>query len=382
MKIVLAIDSFKGSLTSHEAEQVAAEAIRHYLPSATTISIPIADGGEGTLPILLTYLKGNCQSIQAHNPCMELIQTHYGISGNGRTAIIEMAAISGLPLIREEQKNPMKTTSFGTGELIRDALEKGCTEFIIALGGSATNDAATGILQALGYRFLDKNDQPLGYGGEILSKIANIDDSQRHPLLKNAHFIAICDVNNPFYGPEGAAYTFARQKGADDAMTEVLDKGMQAFSRQILQVTRKDISHLPGSGAAGGIGGSLAAFLDAELKSGADVLLNLSGFQEQIADANLIITGEGRIDRQSLMGKITGRILQAGLNQNIPVAAIAGSIQDKNLLKEAGFAHVIAAKPEDMPLEEAMKKKTAIRNMRAATLLAIQKMTKESEESR
>ena len=363
MKIVLAIDSFKGSLTSYEAEQTAIKAIRHCLPSAIIESIPIADGGEGTLPILLTHTKGEYHKLQAHNPCMELIDTHYGISEDKQTAIIEMAAISGLPLIQEEQKNPMETTSFGTGELIRDALEKGCTEFIITLGGSATNDAGTGMLQALGYRFLDKQGTPLGCGGKVLPSIAHIDDSLKHPLLKNAHFIAICDVKNPFYGPKGAAYTFARQKGADDAMIEILDKGMQAFSLQILQATGKDISHLPGSGAAGGIGGSLAAFLDAKLKPGADVLLKLSLFQERIADADLIITGEGRIDKQSLMGKITGRILQEGLAQGIPVVAIAGDVQDKDCLKKAGFKAIYNITPDFMTIEEAMKPDVAKENI-------------------
>ena len=216
MKIILAIDSFKGSLSSKEAEDAVAQGIQDIIPDCRIEAIPIANGGEGTLSVLLESTDGVYLKVQAHNPCMELITAQYGISKDGNTAFIEMANISGLPLIRENQRNPMKTTTFGTGEIIKAALEKGCTEFILGVGGSATNDAGTGLLQALGYRFLDEHGEPLEKGGEILEKIKDIDCSQRHPLLKNAHFIVACDVRNPFSGPEGAAYVYARQKGADD----------------------------------------------------------------------------------------------------------------------------------------------------------------------
>lgn len=371
MKIVLAIDSFKGSLTSLEVEQAIAEVIHANHPDYIIDCIPIADGGEGTLSILLEQAQGTYHTITAHNPCMEKIDSSYGISPDLQTAFIEMAAISGLPLIKEHQKNPMKTTSFGTGELIRDALEMGCKTIILGIGGSATNDAGTGLLQALGYRFLDKDGNELGLGGEILEKVTDIDDSLRHPLLKNAHFIVACDVQNPFFGTQGATCVYARQKGADDTMIALLEKGMQHFSKMIQDTTGKDIAQIPGSGAAGGVGGSMLALLDAELKSGADLLLNTCRFEERTADADLIITGEGRIDPQSLMGKIPGKILQRGQTNGIPVIAIAGCVEDENLLKEAGFKKIYATRPENMPLKEAMEPEAAIQNIKETMLLVL-----------
>ena len=366
MKVVIAIDSFKGSLTSTEAGQAVAIGILQQFPQCQIKLLPIADGGEGMLAVMLNTVEGEVQYLTAHNPCMENIRTSYGISADGTTAFIEMANISGLPLIRKEQQNPMKTTTYGTGELIRDALEKGCTQFIIGIGGSATNDAGIGMLQALGFEFLDKKYQPLGFGGEILGKIDSINIRKVDPKVKSAHFIVACDVQNPFYGPNGAAAIYARQKGANDAMIEELDRGMQAFAQVIQRETGKDISMIPGSGAAGGMGGGMLAFLNAELRSGADLLLDLSHFESQIEGADLIITGEGRMDRQSLMGKITGKILEAGKRKEIPVIAFAGSIADIEIMESAGFKGLFATKPDSMPLEEAMKPDIAIQNIRSA----------------
>ena len=366
MKVVIAIDSFKGSLTSTEAGQAVTIGIQQQFPQCQIKLLPIADGGEGMLAVMLNTVEGEVQYLTAHNPCMENIRTSYCISADGTTAFIEMANISGLPLIRKEQQNPMKTTTYGTGELIRDALEKGCTQFIIGIGGSATNDAGIGMLQALGFEFLDKKYQPLGFGGEILGKIDSINIRKVDPKVKSAHFIVACDVQNPFYGPNGAAAIYARQKGANDAMIEELDRGMQAFAQVIQRETGKDISMIPGSGAAGGMGGGMLAFLNAELRSGADLLLDLSHFESQIEGADLIITGEGRMDRQSLMGKITGKILEAGKRKDIPVIAFAGSIADIEILESAGFKGLFATKPDSMPLEEAMKPDIAIQNIRSA----------------
>lgn len=363
MKTIVIIDSFKGSLTSIEAGEAIKGSILQIHPNANVEVIPIADGGEGMLSFMLNNIGGHKHTCQVHNPCMEIINAEYGISTDGTTAFIEMASASGLPLIAEEQRNPMKTTTYGTGELIKDALEKGCTKFIIGIGGSATNDAGAGMLQALGFQFLNKEGQPLGKGGEILSKIKSIDTTQVNPLLKKAHFIVACDVKNPFYGKEGAAYVYARQKGADDAMIKELDNGLKSFADIIRKETNKDISTIAGSGAAGGMGGGMLAFLNAELKPGADLLLELCHFHQRLADANLIITGEGRIDRQSLMGKIPGKILQIGKEANIPVIAIVGSAIDKDLLLQSGFKGIFATKPDSMPLNEAMKPDIARRNI-------------------
>ena len=364
MKVIIAIDSFKGSLNSREAGEAIQQSIQQIHPDWETDIITIADGGEGMLNVMQEATGGKSITLEAHDPLMQRTPATYGISADGTTAFIEMATISGLPLVPAEQRNPMKTTTYGTGELIRDALEKGCTQFIIGIGGSATNDAGTGMLQALGFRFLNNERKPLGQGGEILKEITYIDDSEKHPLLKNAHFIVACDVKNPFYGPEGAAYVFARQKGADDSMITELDEGMRSFAHIIRKETGKDIASEPGSGAAGGMGGGLMAFLHAELQSGANLLLDICRFNERTADAGLIITGEGRIDRQSLMGKIPGKILQRGQANHIPVIAIAGCVEDKESLLEAGFKGVYATKPEGMALEEAMKREVAMENIR------------------
>lgn len=363
MKVIIAIDSYKGSLTSIEAGNAVKDAILQLHPDWQTEVIPIADGGEGMLDVMLNSTQGSIVTTKAHNPCMEKITTSYGISRDRTTAFIEMANISGLPLIAKEQQNPMKTTTYGTGELIKEALEKGCTRFIVGIGGSATNDAGTGMLQALGFQFLDKDGQILGQGGEILSKIAFVDASNATKLLKNAHFIVACDVKNPFYGKEGAAYVYARQKGADDEMIVHLDNGLRSFAQVVEAQTGTDIATLPGSGAAGGLGGGMMAFLHAELKPGADLLLDACRFKEHLQEADLIITGEGRIDRQSLMGKITGRILALGQEAGIPVIALVGKAADKEALLQAGFKGIYATKPDSMPLEEAMKPGIAKRNI-------------------
>lgn len=374
MKILIAVDSYKGSLTSLEAGQAIQAGIQNVSATHETEVIPIADGGEGILSVMLHTLGGKVQTIPVHNPCMELIEAGYGISADGGTAFIEMANASGLPLLQDFQRNPMETTTYGTGELIRDALEKGCRKFIIGIGGSATNDAGTGMLQALGYRFLDKDGNPLGQGGKILENIVHICTQNVHKALKSAHFIVACDVNNPFHGPNGAAHIFARQKGANDSMIEELDKGMRSFANVIHQTTRKDISHVPGSGAAGGMGGGLLAFLNAELKSGAELILDLCHFEEKATNADLILTGEGRIDRQSLMGKIPGKILEIGKQKGVPVIAIAGCVEDKDSLLEAGFQGVYETKPDFMPLEEAMKPDIAKRNIQQTVSYIFQSM--------
>lgn len=374
MKILIAVDSYKGSLTSLEAGQAIQAGIQNVSDIHNIEIIPIADGGEGILSVMLHTLGGKVQTIPVHNPCMELIEAEYGISTDGKTAFIEMANASGLPLIPKSRRNPMETTTYGTGELIRDALEKGCRKFIIGIGGSATNDAGTGMLQALGYRFLDKDGNPLGQGGKILENIVHICTQNVHKELKNAHFIVACDVNNPFHGLNGAAHIFARQKGANDSMIEELDRGMRSFANVIHQTTGKDISHVPGSGAAGGMGGGLLAFLNAELKSGAELILDLCHFEEKATNADLILTGEGRIDRQSLMGKIPGKILEIGKQKGVPVIAIAGCVEDKDSLLEAGFQGVYETKPDFMPLEEAMKPDIAKRNIQQTVSYIFQSM--------
>lgn len=363
-KIVIAIDSFKGCLTSAEAGEAAAQGIKSIHPGCHTLVIPIADGGEGLLDVLLSIFRGKRIHLPAHDPLMQIREAYYGMSGDGKTAIIEMAAISGLPLVPVQQRNPMLATTFGTGELIRDALDRGCRNFIVGIGGSATNDAGLGMLQALGFRFLDKHRQLLGIGGKIMEEVAEIDTSHIHPALKEAHFTVACDVRNPFYGPEGAAFVFAPQKGADSRMVQKLDASMQSLAEVIKRVTGRDISRHPGAGAAGGMGGGLLAFLNADLKPGTELLLEATRFPAKIKGADLIITGEGKADRQSAMGKVPYGILKEAQKEQIPVILLAGSVEDLPELHKAGFAGVFSIAPSPTTLEKAMEPEFAKENIR------------------
>lgn len=362
-KVVIAIDSLKGCLTSEEAGIAAVKGIKAVFPDCETLLFPVADGGEGMLDLLISATQGQYRTLTAHGPLMEPIQGRYGISGDGQTALIEMAAVSGLPLVPEEKRNPMLTTTYGTGELIRDALERGCRRFIVGIGGSATNDAGLGMLQALGFRFLDKRGNRLGTGGQILSQVAAIDTSAAHPALREAHFTVACDVHNPFCGPDGAAYVFAPQKGADSGMVQALDEGMQALSQVIISATGKDISGVPGAGAAGGMGGGFLAFLDAELKPGIRLMLDALDFGRKIKGADLIFTGEGRADRQTAMGKVPSGILEEARKQHIPVIVLAGSIADTELMNRAGFQGVFSITPGPVSLENAMIPEVAQANI-------------------
>lgn len=365
-KVVIAIDSFKGCLPSAEAGKAAAEGILSVFPECEVMCLPVSDGGEGMLDVLIAATHGQYIRVSAHGPLMELRDTGYGISGDGETAFIEMARISGLPLVKPEQRNPMLATSYGTGELIRDALNRGCRSFTVGIGGSATNDAGLGMLQALGFRLLNKEGQELGTAnGSTLSEVAQIDSESFHPALKHSRFTVACDVENPFYGLSGAAYVFAPQKGADKTMIETLDKGMRGLAEVICRTTGKDIANRPGAGAAGGMGGSLLAFLDAELKPGIQLMLDMLEFSDKIKGADLIITGEGKADRQTLMGKVPFGILKVAKKQRIPVMLIAGGIEDEEVLLRGGFKGVRSINPPSLSLEQAMLPEVARMNIRS-----------------
>lgn len=369
-KIVVAIDSFKGCLTSLEAGQAAAEGVRAACPSCEVLVLPVADGGDGMLDVLVSATQGRYVMLDAHDPLMKLRRTAYGISGDGKSAFIEMASISGLALVPDGQRNPMRTTTYGTGELMAHALNHGCRHFIIGLGGSATNDAGLGMLQALGFRFLDKAGHVLGSNaggdamcGALLADVSSVDTSFVHPALQEATFTVACDVNNSFFGPDGAAFVYAPQKGADAAMVEELDKAMRQLAEVIHAATGQDISLVPGAGAAGGMGGGLMAFLHAELKPGVRLLLDALHFAKQIEGADVILTGEGKSDRQTLMGKVPWGILGVAAKQQIPVVLLAGSIEQVEELNKAGFRGVFSINPSPLSLKEAMQKETARSNI-------------------
>ena len=365
-KIVLAIDSFKGCLSSKEIEQCIAEEIHRILPSCQTVCIPIADGGEGMLDTLIEATQGTFVSTQAHDPLMRIRPARYGILGDQRTAIIEMAEINGLTTLSPIERNPMKTSTYGTGELIKDALEKGFRRFIIGIGGSATNDAGMGMMQALGAHLYDKQGNELEQGGKIMEQIAHIDLNHLHPALKEATFIVACDVQNPFCGPQGAAYVFARQKGASEEQIRQLDKGMRHLALLIERDFSYNINKVKGAGAAGGLGGAFATFLQAHLQSGIDLLLDAVDFDRKITNADWIITGEGKADRQTAEGKVPAGVLKRAKKANIPVMLIAGKVEDKACLKQMGFARIVKISPDNLPLEEAMRPEVTRENIRRA----------------
>ncbi len=362
-KIVVASDSFKGSVSSAEVAESAERAIRKVFPDSKVVKIPVADGGEGTVEALVAAMQGEIISCTVNDPLMCSIRACYGISGDGQTAILEMAAASGLTLVPGDKRNPMLTSTYGTGELIKDALNRGCRRFLIGIGGSATNDAGTGMLQALGFRFLDKEGNELGQGGRILNQIHTIDRSQALLQLRESSFIVACDVNNPFSGNNGAAFVYARQKGADDAMIVQLDEGLKHFARVIQETEQIDVDLIPGAGAAGGLGGGFIAFLHATLKPGIQMVLEALHFDEQIRGADLIITGEGKLDRQTGMGKTPAGVLKAGLRWQIPVIAIGGSVEETEALNQQGFLAVLPILPAPATLEQAMDTAFTCRNI-------------------
>ncbi|WP_432205225.1 glycerate kinase family protein (plasmid) [Cetobacterium somerae] len=366
MKIVVAIDSFKGSLSSYELGQGIEAGVKVVYPEAEVIKVPIADGGEGTVDSLVEGTKGEFIKVTVNNPLMEKIEAKYGIMGDGKTAVIEMAEASGLPLIPVEKRNPMKTTTYGTGELIKDAVLKGCREFIIGLGGSATNDAGLGMLQALGYKFLDENKNELGHGGEILSKVKYIDSKEKLAELNECKFLIACDVDNPFYGPKGAAEIYSRQKGATEDMVKELDKGLEDLAKVIKNELNVDISNLSGAGAAGGLGGGLVAFLDAKLAPGIDMVLEKVGLENELRDADFVITGEGRLDHQTAMGKAPVGVAKIAKKFHIPVIALAGGLTDEAVqTHEKGIDSFFSIINYPIALEDAMKKEVAYKFVKA-----------------
>lgn len=363
-KIVVASDSFKGSLSSLEVADAAAKAINECIPGCCVERVEVADGGEGTMEALHRTLGGVKVAVEVCDPLGRAITASYVKLADGVTAVLEMAVASGLPLLAPQERNPMKTSTYGTGQLIADALRKGCRKFLIGIGGSATNDAGMGMLEALGVRFLDAEGNLLHGSGESLEKVEDIDLSGVCAGLAESEFIIACDVDAPLYGPKGAACVFAPQKGADAEMVAMLNDGLEHFSSVVKRVTGKDVSDIPGAGAAGGLGGGFVAFLPARLERGIEMVLDAISFDERIRGASLIITGEGRVDFQTLTGKTPYGILKRARRQGIPVVAIGGSVVlGEKETSEAGFAGVYAVTPSDMPLEEAMKPETAVRNI-------------------
>ncbi|MDR0988319.1 MAG: glycerate kinase [Prevotellaceae bacterium] len=360
--IVLAFDSFKGSITAAEATACARQAILRHCPEMEIAPFPIADGGEGTTEIIGRCLPVQQITCQTHNPLMEEMEASYLVTTNG-TVILEMAAASGLTLVPPDRRNPMNTTTLGTGEMIADALSRGYRHFILGLGGSATNDAGVGALSALGVRFRDDANREVEPVGGNLHRITRLDTTHLRPELRESSFTIACDVTNPFAGPSGAAYIYAPQKGASPAQVRCLDDGLQHYADVLLKETGMDISLLPGAGAAGGMGGGLLPFLNARLQSGIDIVLELLHFEEAVRSADLVITGEGKIDSQTAMGKALSGVLSIARKHQVPVVALGGSVEEVPALNAAGFTCVLSIQPSPGTLEKAMQREFALQNL-------------------
>ncbi|HZD59541.1 MAG TPA: glycerate kinase [Anaerolineae bacterium] len=354
-KVVVAPDKFKGTLGAEFVARAIGEGVKKALPGAEVVLVPVADGGEGTVDALIAATGGERQAVVVTDPLGKPVKAEIGVLPN-RTAIIEMAKASGLVLVPPEKRDPTVTTTFGTGELIEAALDLECARFIIGIGGSATCDAGIGAAQALGVKILKEDGSPVGFGGAELIKIARIDISSIDPRSRGKQFLVASDVNNPLFGTRGAAHIFAPQKGAGPEQVILLDQGLIHFSRVVKRDLGIDISEIPGAGAAGGLGAGLVAFLGATIRPGADLIIEIVGLRDKLQGADLVITGEGQIDRQSAYGKAPVAVAQAARQLSIKTAAIAGRLGDGyQEVQAAGIGRIYSLEQIAGSAEEAMQ---------------------------
>lgn len=351
-KVILIPDSFKGTMDSATICEIMKRQIKIHYPDAETVSIPVADGGEGSVDAFLTAVGGVKKALTVTGPFFDPVDSFYGII-NSNTAIIEMAACSGLPLAGDHL-DPAAATTFGVGELILDAVKSGCKKIIIGLGGSCTNDAGTGMAAALGVKFYDEKDQEFIPTGGTLSKVKRINSENISSRVSGISFAAMCDIDNPLYGPAGAAYVFSPQKGADASMVAELDKGLQSIAHIIRNDLGKEVSNIPGSGAAGGLGAGVAAFLNATLQPGIDIVLDTIHFDDLLKEADLVFTGEGKMDTQSLRGKVVIGVARRAKTVGVPVIAVVGDIGD-NIEKayDMGVSSILSINRVAVPFREA-----------------------------
>jgi len=354
MKIVIAPDSFKGSNSSIMVANRIEKGIRQVFPDAEVIKIPIADGGEGTVEALVAGAGGEIFKATVTGPMGETREAEYGILANGKAAI-EMAASSGLPLVAEDMRNPLKATTYGVGQLIKAVIEKGCKEIVLGLGGSATNDGGIGMAQALGVSFKDKDGNELGFGGGELDKLASVDVSGLDPRIKDISIVIASDVNSPLCGEKGASAIFGPQKGADPEMVKLLDSNLAHYADVVKKQLGIDNLNAPGAGAAGGLGYALITFMGAAMNSGIETMLDSVGVDKYLVDCDLVITGEGKIDGQSAFGKVPVGVAQRVKKFGIPVLAIVGDIGDgAENVYEYGIDSIMSTVNKAMPLSEAI----------------------------
>lgn len=367
-RVVVAPNALKGSLTAPQAAEALAAGWREVFPAAEYRLVPVSDGGDGFVDSLVAATGGSLRPAEVADPLGRPIRSVIGLLGDGRTAVIEMARASGLVLLADGERNPERTSTFGTGQLIRAALDEGCTQILVGIGGSATNDGGTGMARALGARFFDAEGHELnGTGGE-LARIARIDRSGLDQRLARTAVRVACDVDNPLTGSEGAAAVYGPQKGADPAMVARLDAGLANLAAVIRRDVGRDVERLPGAGAAGGLGGGLVAFLGAELVPGIQLVLEATRLAETVEGASVVLTAEGRIDGQTLRGKAPLGVAEAARRHGVPVIAFAGSMADEALLVPDHFDALVSIVPGPQTLEEAMA--AAAANLRSAAARA------------
>ena len=362
-RVVVASDSFKGCLTSLQVADAVEAGVKSVYPSCEVVKLSVADGGEGTVQALSDAMNGEIVSILVKDPLGREVSASYAMIREKETAVIEVSAASGLTLLSPQERNPLAASSYGSGQIISDALSRGCRNFLMCIGGSAVNDAGMGMLSALGFRFLDEEGNRLEGSGADMSEVCDVDLSQVDPALGEAVFTVACDVDSPFCGTQGAAYVFAPQKGASPEQVKILDEGMSHFASVMKKLTGIDVINIPGAGAAGGIGGTMVSFLGAELKSGAEMVLDAVRFDEVLSDTDMVITGEGCLDGQTMTGKLPYCVAQRSAKADVPVAAVCGRAEVDECQY---FGAILPVAPAAMPLNEAMIPSVASENIKKA----------------
>jgi glycerate 2-kinase len=355
MRVVVAPDSFKGSATALAVAEAIERGVRAVFPGAEVVKVPIADGGEGTVDALVVATKGRIEERTVRGPLGEPVRARWGVLGDGATAVLEMAAASGLPLVPKERRDPRVTTTYGTGELVRAALDAGLAKLFVGIGGSATNDGGTGLARALGARFLDEAGKELPEGGAALARLARIDLAGLDPRLARAQVTVACDVDNPLTGPRGASAVYGPQKGATPQMVKELDAALGRYAEVARAATGRDVAGEPGAGAAGGLGAGLLFFTPARLRPGVSIVLETTGFDALVKAADLVITGEGRTDFQTAMGKAPVGVAAAAKRHGVPVVCLSGGLGDgADDVLSRGIDALASIVPGPMTLEECM----------------------------
>lgn len=355
MKIIISPDSFKGSYSAIEVANCIEGVIRSLDSTADITTIPVADGGEGTIDAITACVNATIYEVEVKNPIGKPVVAKYAMLEEEKIAVIEMAQASGLPLLSLEERNPMLTTTYGTGQLMKDALDKGCKKMIIGIGGSATNDGGAGMLMALGASLRDKNGAELALGGGALSELASVDMEKFDKRIADIEVVVACDVSNPLIGENGASYVYGPQKGATPEMVKKLDGALENLAKVSQEILGQNLALCPGAGAAGGLGFALMAFCNAKFASGIDIVLDVCGFEKELSNASLVITGEGRIDGQSINGKVLYGIGMRAKRHKVPVIAFGGAVMtDAENLTECGITAMFSIANGPITLEYAM----------------------------